>query len=253
MSSLIDAALGYAARGWELFPLHSPGVDGKCSCLNPECGSIGKHPRTQNGMKDATTDIYQIRKWWTQWPDANIGRRPSANDIVLDLDGIEGVKLEKEFGVPLTPTIATGKGIHALFIIPEGVKVFNRARYLPGLDIRTHGGYHILPPSLHYSGKRYRWIEPPEIPLAECPPWLVQILRERDSDVKTYSPENGKIPRGKRNETLFSMGLRLYRDGALENAVYAALSSVNQTVCEEPLSEGEVKQIVGSIDRKSVV
>ena len=38
------------------------------------CTDIGKHPRTEHGLSDATTDEAQIRKWWTDvalrptWP-----------------------------------------------------------------------------------------------------------------------------------------------------------------------------------------
>ena len=38
-----------------------------------DCENIGKHPMTKNGVKDATTDLDQIRKWWQRWPNANIG------------------------------------------------------------------------------------------------------------------------------------------------------------------------------------
>jgi hypothetical protein len=33
---------------------------------------------------------------------------------------------------------------------------------LPGLDLKADGGYVIAPPSLHASGRRYRWVEEPE-------------------------------------------------------------------------------------------
>jgi Bifunctional DNA primase/polymerase, N-terminal len=68
---LVDAALAYAARGWPVFPLHTPTPAG-CSCGHLDCGSIGKHPRTKHGVKDATTDEAQIRAWWKRWPHANM-------------------------------------------------------------------------------------------------------------------------------------------------------------------------------------
>ena len=54
---MLNAALEYAARGWPVFP------------LVPR----GKTPLTAHGFKDATTDEAQIRIWWTETPDANIG------------------------------------------------------------------------------------------------------------------------------------------------------------------------------------
>ena len=60
---LLEAALAYAARGWAVLPLHTP-TGGGCSCRDRKCRSIGKHPRTLHGVKDATTDAAQIRTWW---------------------------------------------------------------------------------------------------------------------------------------------------------------------------------------------
>ena len=57
MSTLLDAALRYAALGYPVFP-----------CLPGE-----KAPITPHGFRDATTDIAQIEAWWAKHPDANIG------------------------------------------------------------------------------------------------------------------------------------------------------------------------------------
>ena len=67
----IAAALEYAGHRWRVFPVHSI-REGRCTCRTA-CGrDAGKHPRTCNGVKDATTDERIIRKWWTWWPEANV-------------------------------------------------------------------------------------------------------------------------------------------------------------------------------------
>jgi hypothetical protein len=58
--SRLDAALAYAARGWPVLPLR-----GKVPRIRKAAGGSGVH--------DATTDLEQIKQWWTKWPDANIG------------------------------------------------------------------------------------------------------------------------------------------------------------------------------------
>lgn len=241
-TTILSAALEYANMGWAVFPLHSP-KDGSCSCGQKDCGAPAKHPRTDHGMLDATTDVNIIREWWTQWPDANIGHRPENDEMILDLDGLEGKTIMERYGIPPTPTISTGKGIHAIFRIPPDLKVLNRAKYLPGLDIRTHDGYHILPPSQHINGKQYTWIKGPETPMENCPEWLIDIINKHQVDVKSYHLENGKVSEGKRNDTLFSLGARLSYEGIQPDIIPIILQNINDTSCDPPLTDSEVDKI----------
>lgn len=55
--SMYDAAIEYAKKGFAVFPLKYR----------------DKVPLTRNGCKDATTDAAQIKAWWQQHPNANIG------------------------------------------------------------------------------------------------------------------------------------------------------------------------------------
>lgn len=71
-TSSVKAALAHARREWPVFPLHTPTPRG-CSCRTFTSTSVGKHPRTPHGFKDATVDDAQIRRRWQQWPQANIG------------------------------------------------------------------------------------------------------------------------------------------------------------------------------------
>ena len=121
-TALLDAALAYAARGWQVFPCHTP-WEGGCSCFkHTTCPDIGKHPRwsddTQHGLQDATTDEATIRRWWTQWPSANVAIRTGAISglVVLDRDDYKGggdtlEELERTYS-PLPETVLglTGGG-----------------------------------------------------------------------------------------------------------------------------------------------
>lgn len=242
--NLLSSAIEYANMGWPIFPLHSQ-RNGVCTCGDPNCQAPAKHPRTEHGMLDATIDVDKIREWWTRWPDANIGHRPEANEMVLDLDGPEGMKLEEKHGIPETPTLGTGRGVHAIFRIPPGLTVYNRAKYVPGLDIRTHEGYHILPPSLHISGKRYTWIKGPETPVDDCPEWVEKIIRKSSGEAKTHKlGRDGKVSEGKRNDTLYSLALRLAYEGLPDTGVRVSVQNVNTYSCDPPLGDAEVDLIV---------
>ncbi len=183
MNTMLDAALDYAARGWCVLPLHSPDATllGGCSCRNPECGkSIGKHPRIRDWLVNATTDSEIIRKWWRMWPDANIGIATGNGLLVLDVDvdhdGAETLAaLERLHGeLPPTPTVLTGSGGLHIYLRAWGPIANTAGKLGPGLDTRGDGGYVVAPPSLHVSGKRYRWIE--EASEADPPAWLQSAL-----------------------------------------------------------------------------
>jgi hypothetical protein len=163
MLTPFEAALSYAKRGWFVLPLASVS-DGECTCGHEDCGSPGKHPRTKNGLLDATTNEAQIRRWWSRWPEANVGIRTGAESglVVLDIDqrgdGYGSLtKLQSIFGdLPRTPAVATGGGgMHFYFAHPGG-KVESR-KIAPGVDVKGDGGYVVAVPSVHASGKRYEW------------------------------------------------------------------------------------------------
>jgi hypothetical protein len=103
--SPLEAALYYARRGWKVFP------------VAPE----EKSPLTKNGHHNATCDEDQIRAWWEQWPDANIGVSLADSGLVaLDVDsyndeaGWEAFKAQHS--IPQTFTPADGRRRLALCV-----------------------------------------------------------------------------------------------------------------------------------------
>ena len=167
MPSHLDAALDLSDDGLSVFPLNGIGDDGFCECGNQTCHSPGKHPRLPGGFKIATRDKDQIRWWWTDWPNANIGvaTGPASGCFVLDIDakngGIESLaQIEAVHGqLPRTLEVLTGSGggsRHLYFRYPIGLQIGNSAgRIAPGIDVRGDGGYVVAPPSRHISGNRY--------------------------------------------------------------------------------------------------
>jgi len=264
-NKLLHSALRYAKRGWPVFPLHNPTAVG-CSCGKSKCDRIGKHPRTPNGFKDATTDPRQITKWWTRWPEANIGVPTGERSgfWVLDVDrrhrGLESLaNLEKECGpLPDGPRARTGGGgLHIYFTYP-GRHVKCKTGILPGIDVKAEGGYVVMPPSLHGSGNKYLWLRgkrPSEIPLPEMPEWLLRVLSNKDGSRKERGAdsvrveENQAIPEGKRNSTLASLAGSMRQKGMTQEEIEAALLKVNERRCEPPLDEREVSAIAHSIGR----
>ena len=87
----LQSALNCAERGWFIIPLYHP-IGQRCSC-GKDCGKdIGKHPRIKDWPNTATRDPDLIRRWWTQWPEANIGILTGVKSglVVIDIDPRNG-------------------------------------------------------------------------------------------------------------------------------------------------------------------
>jgi len=168
MSAMLEYALKYAELGWKVFPL-KPGL---------------KVPATQHGVRDATTDVEQIKTWWTAIPGANIGLACGAAsggihviDIDLDLvkekSGFAALK-ERKIVLPRTVSQCTPRGgMHLLY--RTEAPIGNKVNFIPGVDIRGDGGYIVVNPShlAQYDGcpdgGAYEWLE-------GFDPWTHEIM-----------------------------------------------------------------------------
>ncbi len=192
----LEAALEYADAGLPVLPLHSINNRGHCTCGNKLCSNPGKHPRTRNGLKDATTDEKKIKSWWGKgrWPNASIGG-VGGDFLCLDIDpkasGHESLEdlIADNAPLPDTAVVETGqvtidgdtlRGRHYWFRVPDGTgDVATRAGIRPGIDVRCYRGYAVLPPSPHYSGVNYEWVDEDTIvDAAPVPEWLLDLVPE---------------------------------------------------------------------------
>jgi hypothetical protein len=180
MNRLLDAALGYAARGIPVYPVHWPRpipnrASLACSCPRGlACDRPAKHPLLRHGVKEATTDPDRIEGWWRRWPQANLGLATGICFDVLDIDGPDGLaalrQLQEAVGLRLAgPLVATGGGGWHHWFAPTGLG--NRPpRGLAHVDWRGRGGCVLAPPSRHISGGSYRWLVAlDQAPLPEVP------------------------------------------------------------------------------------
>jgi Bifunctional DNA primase/polymerase, N-terminal/YspA, cpYpsA-related SLOG family len=244
---LRQAALGYAARGIPVVPLHYPTQRTRagqvvvgCSCRAPDCGQIGKHPLAAlvpHGVKDASTDSAILAAWWQRFPHANIGLATGVLFDVVDVDGPQGAAALRAFAssnglLPRGPLVRTGGGGWHLYLAPTGLGNPHPCQ-LQQVDWRGRGGYVVAPPSRHASGARYRFLRDLATPLGEVPAALRALLEpaptERPSPA-AFRPSAGRghpyaiaalegecqrvatTPPGsrQRNHTLYRAGLRLF-------------------------------------------
>jgi putative DNA primase/helicase len=117
-----------------------------------------------------------------------------------------------------------------------------------GLDIKGEGGSIVVAPSLHTSGKRYRWKS--AAPITDAPEWFLRLLREAQKSRANGSAAIGvAIPEGQRNDTLTSLAGTMRRRGMGTEEIEAALLVTNNKRCDPPLAEDEVRKIASSVCR----
>lgn len=262
------AALGCAARGLRVFPLHWIKPGGACSCpAGANCDSPGKHPRISLWQKLACSDEKMIRGWWRQWPEANVGvvTGEAAGLYVVDVDLKSGgdislMELCERAAVdwPDTLTVLTGSGgFHYYFQFPSGLDLRNTGGRLGrGIDTRGNGGFVVAPPSLHASGSRYVWVN--DLAPAPLPEPLLKLLTEAKgtaaprpaakarSQARSGPATGAVITEGGRNEALFRIGCSLRGRGAEAQEIEAELSDINERRCSPPLRPDEVQKIARS-------
>lgn len=265
------AAMSYASRGWPVLPLHNP-INGACSCGNPTCASPAKHPRTPNGLLDATTEARQVFDWWRQWPDANIGIVTGERSglVVIDLDiKTDGPTswrdlLDLHGLVETLTSITGGGGEHWIFKAPTDTPLANTASKIGrGIDTRGWGGYIVAPPSLHISGQRYEWklrVKP-----APVPEWLLRTWPIHR--VEGTAPVNGNhpaptpndepwvtkalaegAPEGQRNSLATRLVGYFYNKGMPRDVLLAVVLPFARK-CQPPMELPELQKTINSVLR----
>jgi len=232
--SLRLSAMKYAARGWRLFPLKP-------------CDKLPLIPKSEggNGCLDATAEMTMVDYWWTNNPDANIGLHcgPGSNVFVLDIDtelpkarankpdevrvtGMDALtQLEMENGaIPATRKSQTGRGgLHFFFLLPRGRKLRNKVGITladgsrASIDVRTDGGYVVLPPSIHKNGNAYAWID--ERDPVDAPEWILDLIAPIEVKVAATPWNRPAMPSENR-------GHRKYAHKALESACATIASTM---------------------------
>lgn len=268
-SPVLEHALAYARLGWRLLPVHGVDQAGACSCERPACPAPGKHPRLADWTRLATSDVDIIRRWWSLWPDGNLGLATGHGliDIEVDArhDGAEHLTdLEQRLG-PLPDTVtwqSGGGGAHRLFSLPDSITIGNAASIggdvldlaadeRSGIDVRGDGGQAVLPPSRHASGQSYRWtnLTPDSIAVAPLPEQWLSYLAERAARHRDAPVSGNPIPDGARNSALARLGGAMRRVGMTEAEIAVALARANADRCRPSLPEEEVAAIARSIAR----
>jgi putative DNA primase/helicase len=283
-NELLNYAIYYSKSGYPVFPIHNIvkryGVL-QCSCLEGiNCPHSGKHPRTHNGFKAATTNINQVITWWEQYPNANIGLLTGEESgiFVLDIDikteattpyngeiTLEEMQdyykslMKGDFEpLPETLTAISGSGCRHLYFkydLDFPSKTLHSkvgSAFGLGLDIKSDDGYIIAPPSNHKSGNKYQWLGV-NTPIEDAPKWLnyeiqkvmeVKLTKKQESarQIQNVSSKsyNGEIYQVGKRNDHFHKYVCGLVNSHSKEEVLRFARKFNNERCNPPLTETEI-------------
>ena len=183
MMSALAAALDYLLEhDLSVIALHTPMPGWGCSCRKGQaCATPGKHPRISEWkhLQERRATEAEVRMWWSRWPDANLGvitgmvsrtgvldvdPRNGGGETLADLDGV-GATVPDDNAVVETGSL----GLHQYFRLDARLP---KAAPFEGIEVQADGGLVVAPPSLHHSGRRYRWLRGLDSPWTPLPEWV---------------------------------------------------------------------------------
>jgi len=128
----------------------------------------------------------EVTAWYRQWPEAGVAIVCGllSGVIVLDSDPRNGdgfVRLRPRLPQRTPTSESGGGGEHRFFAVPPWTQP-KMPGLLPGLDLQGEASCVVAPPSVHPSGRRYRWqpgLAIGEVPLAPLPALIHDLIQLR--------------------------------------------------------------------------
>jgi Bifunctional DNA primase/polymerase, N-terminal/Protein of unknown function (DUF3987) len=251
-------------RGLHVFPADHPGQPqciGKHGPHSPCDGKRGKHPAVAFGTWAIAATSQMIDLEWSKHRGiANIAVACGPSQLVV-LDEDEAGALDRwcdtnDITLPATYEVTTGRGRHVYFYWDHTARpIGNSDKAMHGLkiNVRGNGGYAIAEGSVHESGAVYTGNG---LPVAELPAQVAKLLlagkngssvngKGRPETVLTgaadflASPNDQKIPTGKRHNALVAYAGRLLKCG-LDYHEAEAVYRQRWLLCEQP--QGQIPE-----------
>lgn len=264
----MNAAIDYASLGWHLIELYGVVSPDVCTCWKgKDCGTPGKHPVEKAWQAHATNDEEVILSWSDRPKKGNVGLLlgPKSGVIDVELDGEEAIAAwnSLKLGEIWTPTYTSGRGPHRLFKWTDDLPKVSVCKPL-GIEIRVGADgsmQSVLPPSRHYSGRHYEWVDglsPSDVSLAPLPDRLKALLwNDTDRGPTRRAPANTilhkPVEQGKRNVELHRFAVReAFRAMSIDDPqeqqdLLMKIRMTNQFQIKPPLPDEECSVIFRSV------
>lgn len=234
-ASPADWAAMYRARGVQVVPAHYPMTEP--SHKRP---ALANWREFQNEL--APDPVFE--KWFPANAKPNMGMLTGAASggiLCVDLDDYKDQGAADWFSdimpEPETWAQRTGGGGRQIFFrLPDGVSLPNGKSAALGIDIRCQGGFAMLPPSLHLSGKNYEWLPgcaPWEVELDTAPDRLIEAVKEITGAISAPAPLLEHTPTQKPDHATNEFGLTI--DGREEYMTRLVWAAVVDLYRESPI------------------
>ena len=226
---MLEEALYYHSLGWSIIPIKT---NSKIPAISWQEFQTRKATRGE------------VEKWFTN-TEYNIGLvcGKISNVSVVDID--EYKKPDTlDISSPVFVNTPRG-GRHLYFKYSE--KILTTANADLAIDIRSDGGYVLLPPSIHPNGKPYTWGNKKLISnLPEAPEVLKKVftkVKGETFDLREYL----NVSEGSRNDSLYKVAVSLLSKHSTEIAIQLIIS-INLNY-NPPLPDNEVQTILRSAQK----
>lgn len=237
----------YLDRGWGLTPVGAPKSGNENSGKNPFLPGW-----TQNPIRDMETG----KGYWDNGKEYNVGVMTGevSGLVVLDIDKPDMFEkfLEQFPECKNTYTVRRNNApewkSHYYFKLADFTPPSHNVETTGWGDLMCNGKQVVAPPSVHYTGGVYEVVNDAE-PLPFKREYYDALLMAKKKPAKTKkksSPGKEKVQEGERNNTLFSWGRQLRKQGMSKKEVEAAALEYCQE-CEPPYDEAEALKTVESV------
>lgn len=241
-------ALAYYNLGFNVIPLHSVDEDGRCSCGKDECLKPGNHPRLSR-IKDYFMErptLEDVKQWWANWPDANIGLiiGRASRVCFLRVKGTDGIMTlaEKLRQIPKTAAMTIGDDLGYFFEYPaewDGNGMNSGKNYgSESYEMVFSNGFVLIPPSKTVRGEDQKWKADLMTTRLELPPPWVLIpqgdIKEENQQNNNDHPDTDELSQNrqedKRAQELLLRACMCIENGDPDDLVLEMIRQVDQHI-----------------------
>jgi len=219
---MINEALQYLEKGYSVIPVHN------------------KRPLVPwEAFQKRLPTEQEVNIWFKKWPKSGLGiiTGQLSNLTVVDIDSKQGeTEANKYLPETLeTPVSQTQRGGTHIFFnyCPSMITGVQR---LKDVDIRSEGGYVVVPPTTNYN-----WLMPiNDVDPVDVPDTLVSVMKNGQPS-KVSIKTGGYFAVGRRDEDLFTTANTLAKGGMPEPMIYDVMERLNVEGVDKKWADAKAK------------